>query len=70
MLLLNMYFVLMIVNLFEIVMKRYFKKKRIDEDHNIEHTHTWEEVNLVDLISDLRLKKSIYEYEPNNRESL
>ena len=72
MLLFNVYFVLMTVNLFETVMERYFKKKRIDESSsnvglNIEHTHAWEEVNLDDLISDSGLRKSIYEYDPNDR---
>ena len=47
----------MTVNLFETIMERYFKKKRIDEPSsnvglNIEYTHTQEEVNLDDLISD------------------
>ena len=73
MLLLNVYFVLMTVNLFETVIKRYLKKKRIDESSsnvglNIEHTHAQEEVNLDDLISDSGLRKSIYEYDPNDRE--
>ena len=62
MLLLNVYFVLIIVNLFETVVKRYFKKKKIDESSsnvglNIEHTHAREEVNLDDLISDPAKKK-------------
>jgi len=44
MLLLNVYFMLMTINLFKTVLERYFKKKRIGEPSsnvgpNIKHTH-------------------------------
>ena len=61
------FFVLMTINLFETVMKRFLKKKRIVNSSNgepssnvgpnIEHIHTQEEINLDDLINDLELRK-------------
>ena len=73
-----MFFVLMSVNLFETVMKKFFKRKRIVNNDNgepsssvgpnIEHIHAREEVNLNDLSSDPGLRKNIWQYDANDRE--